>query len=68
MRHAGARNVVVELGPHGLSVTDDGTGLPDGTSYEGNGLRGMRERVSAAGGTLVLSPAHPGTRLEVVLP
>ena len=68
MRHAGARNVVVELGPHGLSVTDDGTGLPDRASYEGNGLRGMRERVAAAGGRLDLLPAQPGTRVQVVLP
>ncbi len=35
---------------------------------EGNGLRGMRERVSGAGGILIVSPATPGTRVEVELP
>ena len=65
VRHASARSVVVELGPSGIVVTDDGTGR-DGP--EGNGLRGMRERVDGAGGTLTIGDAHPGTRVEVVLP
>ncbi|GAA1913907.1 sensor histidine kinase [Nocardioides hwasunensis] len=65
VRHAQARSVVIELGPHGIAVSDDGAGC-DGT--EGNGLRGMRERVSGAGGTLTISPAEPGTRVEVGLP
>jgi two-component system sensor histidine kinase DesK len=65
VRHARARSVVIELGPDGIAVTDDGAGC-DGP--EGNGLRGMRERVTAAGGTLRLAPASPGTRVEVALP
>jgi two-component system sensor histidine kinase DesK len=65
VRHAAADSVVIELGPRGITVTDDGVG-PGGP--EGNGLRGMRERVSAVGGTLEISGAHPGTRLEVLLP
>ena len=65
VRHARARAVVIELGAGGISVTDDGSGC-DGA--EGNGLRGMRERVTGAGGTLDLAPASPGTRVEVVLP
>ena len=65
VRHAGARSVVIELGQQGISVTDDGTG--PGPS-EGNGLRGMRERVSGAGGTLTLQDAGPGTRVQVRLP
>ena len=64
VRHAAARSVVIELGPHGISVTDDGTGP---TGAEGNGLRGMRERVHDAGGTLAVVDAAPGTRVEVVL-
>ncbi len=71
VRHARASCVVVELGPRGITVTDDGTGLAGpagGTTPEGNGLRGMRERVSDAGGTLELLDAHPGTRVQVVLP
>lgn len=65
VRHSGARSVVIELGAHGMSVTDDGTGP---TGAEGNGLRGMRERVQGAGGTLTVTPASPGTRVEVGLP
>jgi two-component system sensor histidine kinase DesK len=71
VRHANATTVSVELGPNGLVVADDGAGFEATGGREGNGLRGMRERVSAAGGTLELSPDHsggPGTRVEVVLP
>jgi two-component system sensor histidine kinase DesK len=64
VRHAGARSVVIELGQRGLSVTDDGVGI---TRPEGNGLRGMRERVADAGGTLTLHDAQPGTRVQVDL-
>ena len=42
VRHARARSVVIELGPDGITVTDDGRGC---VGAEGNGLRGMRERV-----------------------
>ena len=65
VRHARAQSVVIELGPRGIAVTDDGEGC---SRAEGNGLRGMRERVSGAGGTLDVSPATPGTRIEVALP
>ncbi len=65
VRHARAGAVVIELGPHGITVTDDGAGC---SGAEGNGLRGMRERVSGAGGTLSVAPATPGTRVEVGLP
>ena len=65
VRHARAQSVVIELGPHGITVTDDGAGC---AGAEGNGLRGMRERVAGAGGTLEVRPASPGTRVEVALP
>ena len=65
VRHAQAGAVVIELGPDGITVTDDGTGC---TGAEGNGLRGMRERVHGAGGTLDVTPGTPGTRVRVVLP
>ncbi|WP_107705399.1 sensor histidine kinase [Nocardioides allogilvus] len=67
VRHARATSVSVELGPTGLVVADDGAGFEATGGREGNGLRGMRERVSAAGGTLQVS-SGPGTRVEVVLP
>jgi two-component system sensor histidine kinase DesK len=65
VRHARAQSVVIELGPRGITVSDDGVGC---TGAEGNGLRGMRERVTGAGGTLRIAPAEPGTRVEVELP
>ncbi|PUA79868.1 sensor histidine kinase [Nocardioides currus] len=67
VRHARASSVDVHLLPTGLVVADDGAGFTATGGHEGNGLRGMRERVAAAGGTLVLS-GGPGTRLEVTLP
>jgi len=65
VRHARARSVVIELGPRGIAVTDDGEGC---SGSEGNGLRGMRERVAGAGGTVEISGSAPGTRIEVALP
>ena len=65
VRHAAASSVVVDLGPRGISVTDDGTGI---SRPAGNGLRGMEERVTDAGGTLSVLDAGPGTRVQVVLP
>ena len=65
VRHARADAVVIELGADGITVTDDGRGC---TGTEGNGLRGMRERVTGVGGTLEVTPATPGTRVRVALP
>lgn len=85
IRHAGASRCTVTLEPGRLVVHDDGRGLPGptGTSQpgqdrEGNGLRGMRERVEQAGGTLTIGPSgpagpsrrnrsRPGTQVEVTL-
>jgi two-component system sensor histidine kinase DesK len=67
VRHAHASTVSIELSPSGLVVADDGTGFEADVRRDGNGLIGMRERVSAAGGTLRLS-GGAGTRVEVVLP
>ncbi|QNK00435.1 sensor histidine kinase [Dyella telluris] len=49
-----------------LSIEDNGRG---GIDAHGNGLKGMRERVCALGGTLeVISPRGRGTRLEIAVP
>ncbi|GAB3564184.1 sensor histidine kinase [Arthrobacter alkaliphilus] len=69
-RHSGAESAVVllELAGNALRVRidDDGGGLRGASP--GNGLRGMRERVEALGGTLNLTPLGPGLRVEATLP
>jgi two-component system sensor histidine kinase DesK len=68
VRHADARNCQLRLaridGTCLLEIADDGRG---GTQIEGNGLRGMRERVEALGGTLRRETAS-GTRLSIEFP
>jgi two-component system, NarL family, sensor histidine kinase DesK len=68
LRHAGATSCRLELatdsGGTRLSVHDDGRG---GITSEGNGLRGMRERVEALGGRLDIDSGK-GTRLTVYMP
>lgn len=66
VRHSRAHTCVVELGESWLRVSDDGRGLGGGP--EGNGVRGLRERVEQAGGSLSLGPSSEGgTVLEVKL-
>lgn len=50
-----------------LTVHDDGIGLGANLT-EGFGLRGMRERVNAYGGTVTLTSQDPGTVVTVVVP
>lgn len=50
-----------------LTVHDDGVGLGADLT-EGFGLRGMRERVNAYGGTVTLTSKDPGTVVTVVVP
>ena len=67
VRHSDADECWVELEGNRLLVRDDGRGLA-GTP-EGNGVRGIRERVEAAGGRLSFTTGSGGhgTVLEVVL-
>ena len=68
VRHAEARRCNVTLKRDDLlcilEVADDGRGV---TGPEGNGLRGMRERLEALGGSLRLLTSN-GTRLIIDLP
>jgi len=74
VRHAGAARCRIELAVKGdmarLVVSDDGTGgiAPDGSAAEGGGIRGMRQRLVAAGGVLRLEDARPGLRLVAEVP
>ena len=69
-RHAQARQaevaVAIEDGHVRLRIVDDGRGS---AIVPGNGLKGMRERIEALGGSLrVESASGKGTRIEVRLP
>ncbi len=72
-RHAQARSAKVVLSRKGskavLTIEDDGIGFdPKGDSV-GNGMRNLRVRAAALGGTLEISSgAGKGTRLRVTFP
>ncbi|MFE9113642.1 histidine kinase [Streptomyces collinus] len=74
VRHSGARRCTVELlcrqtldGPVlELTVEDNGSGGPG--SGHGNGLAGLTERLTKAGGTLEAGPLKPGFRLVARVP
>ncbi|WP_420605749.1 sensor histidine kinase [Novosphingopyxis sp.] len=71
IRHSQARSCAIAISQDDsharLAVTDDGIsdGNPDS---DGSGLRGMRQRLAAAGGSLALAPNRPGLRLEAWVP
>jgi signal transduction histidine kinase len=79
LRHAGATAVDVTIArdTHGLllSVHDDGQGLPAGADFErleleGHmGLAGMRERITALGGSVTIrGGAGTGVMLDIIVP
>jgi signal transduction histidine kinase len=79
LRHAGARSVDVGISVNAdgvlLQVSDDGRGLPAGLTTQAlelkghMGLAGMRERITALGGTVCLRPQQgAGALLEVLVP
>lgn len=63
-KHARASRVAVTLGYLDreimLAVRDDGAGFDPAAPTVGHGLRGMRERVQADGGVLILETAEGG--------
>ena len=68
VRHAQARNCHLRVMPVNgncrLEIQDDGRG---GGNAEGNGLRGMRERIEALGGTFERD-STAGTKLSIQFP
>jgi signal transduction histidine kinase len=67
VRHARATHVSVALTATGLTVVDDGVGLPGDPDY-GLGLASMRRRAEAAGGALTLTSDDAGTRIDAQFP
>jgi len=74
LKHASAASVDVSVRmPEGglcVELVDDGKGFdPDSAGTKGDGLRNMRERMKAVGGTLALeSRPGGGTRLVFEMP
>ncbi|WP_231386917.1 sensor histidine kinase [Nocardia sp. BMG111209] len=65
VRHSRARHCRVRATPSYIEIVDDGKGLDPDASF-GSGLRGLRERVRAAGGTFALTtPPDGGLHLAV---
>ncbi|MFE2434740.1 sensor histidine kinase [Streptomyces sp. NPDC059409] len=56
----GTGNTGAPVGELAIDVDDDGTADPDRPPVPGTGLTGMRERVSALGGTLSAAPRAEG--------
>lgn len=73
-RHGGAEHVWADLAWQSeavtLTVRNAGTGQPGMPPEDkgGNGLRGMRERATALGGTMRAGPRDDGFEVSVVLP
>jgi two-component system sensor histidine kinase DesK len=77
IKHAHARNLKIDVSRNecGLSVrlSDDGCGYSEQDAVDGNGLRGMRERVQQLGGQLYVNRLSEhlsltGFSLEIVVP
>lgn len=58
VRHSGAEHCQISLSPSMIRVVDDGQG-PSTADAWSSGLRGIRDRASRAGATLVTEPVEP---------
>ena len=73
-RHANSDDASMTVESDGerltLTVRDRGRGLNDGSSTNGNGMRGMKERAALIGANLTVESAGggPGTELRLDLP
>jgi two-component system, NarL family, sensor histidine kinase DesK len=66
VRHSRATHVRITLGRDYVEIYDDGRG--SGGAITGNGLRGLRERVESAGGTLIVGGGLIGFRVRAEVP
>jgi signal transduction histidine kinase len=70
VRHARARHLSIEVRTDGtevlIRIDDDGQGQPK--LKPGNGLTGMRERLTELGGSLSVLRQHPGFLIEMRCP
>jgi NarL family two-component system sensor histidine kinase LiaS len=72
VRHSGATaaSLILSLEPGGvrLQVQDNGSGFDPAQPQRGLGLRSMRERIEALGGTFTLESGARGTQLSAFVP
>lgn len=61
VRHAGAVRCTITCDESGVSVSDDGRGIPAGA--QGSGLSGLRRRVEDAGAHLVVQSSTAGSTI-----
>ena len=67
VRHSEAKRCVITVEAGAVSVVDDGRGIAE--RRVGSGLQGLSDRVTAAGGSLVVEQAPGGgTRIRAELP
>ncbi|MFT4211251.1 MAG: histidine kinase [Microbacterium sp.] len=59
VRHSRASVCRIRLSPHEVEIADDGVGPQDGSAAS-SGIRGLRERVEAAGGHLAVGRSDLG--------
>ncbi|KAA0764827.1 sensor histidine kinase [Bacillus sp. SH5-2] len=71
VKHSKATRCIVSVlesqGELILTVEDDGIGLAD-QNHDGNGIRGMKERIALIDGFVELGTINPGTLLTVKVP
>ena len=68
VRHARATSCTITFGPNWIEITDDGRSGLGSVPGAGNGLVGLRERVTAVGGTVEVGGCPQGWRLRVDVP